>query len=77
MQGYVSYVVKNLVHHPDLVSLSTAERGGQTVYQVRVHPDDVGKVIGRQGVTINAIRSLLLAATARTGARCAVELVED
>ena len=38
---------------------------------------DVGKILGRQGVTINAIRSLLLAGSANKGLRCSVEIVED
>ena len=40
-------------------------------------PQDVGKVIGRQGMTINAIRSLLLAGSAKKGLRCSLEIVED
>jgi predicted RNA-binding protein YlqC (UPF0109 family) len=40
-------------------------------------PQDVGKIIGRQGLTINAIRSLLLAGSARKGLRCTLEIVED
>jgi uncharacterized protein len=53
------------------------ERAGATVYELRLEPSDVGKIIGRQGVTINAIRSLLLAGSAKKGIRCSVEIVED
>jgi uncharacterized protein len=53
------------------------ERSGITVYQLRMHPTDVGKVIGRQGMTINAIRSLLQAGSAKKGLRCLIEIVED
>ena len=53
------------------------ERAGTTVYELRLDPSDVGKIIGRQGVTINAIRSLLLAGSAKKGIRCSVEIVED
>jgi len=53
------------------------ERAGATVYELRLAPADVGKIIGRQGVTINAIRALLLAGSARKGLRCSVEIVED
>ena len=48
-----------------------------TIYELRVDPQDVGKIIGRQGVTINAIRSLLLAGSANKGLRCTLEIVED
>ena len=62
MQAFLEYTVKGLVQHPDDVSVTPVEREGTTVYELRLHPQDVGKVIGRQGMTINAIRSLLLAA---------------
>ena len=50
---------------------------GATIYELRLHPEDVGKVIGRQGMTINALRSLLLAGSAKQGLRCSLEIVED
>ncbi len=77
MQEFLEYVVKGLVQHPDAVSVTPVERGGATVYELRLDPSDVGKIIGRQGVTINAIRSLLLAGSAKKGIRCSVEIVED
>jgi predicted RNA-binding protein YlqC (UPF0109 family) len=77
MQEFHAYVVKGLVQHPDAVSVTPVERGGATVYELRLDPTDVGKIIGKQGVTINAIRSLLLAGSAKKGIRCSVEIVED
>lgn len=77
MQEFLEYVVKNLVQHPDAVSVTPVERGGGTVYELRLDPSDVGKIIGRQGVTINAIRSLLTAGSAKKGLRCSVEIIED
>ncbi len=77
MQGFLEFVIKGLVHHPAEVTVTPVEREGTTVYELRLHPQDVGKVIGRQGMTINAIRSLLLAGSARKGLRCALEIVEE
>jgi predicted RNA-binding protein YlqC (UPF0109 family) len=77
MQAFLDYVVKGLVQYPEEVTVTPVEREGTTVYELRLHPEDVGKVIGRQGMTINAIRSLLLAGSARKGLRCTVEIVED
>lgn len=77
MQEFLEYVVKNLVQHPDAVSVTPVERAGATVYELRLDPSDVGQIIGRQGVTINALRSLLLAGSAKKGLRCSVEIVED
>jgi predicted RNA-binding protein YlqC (UPF0109 family) len=77
MQAFLEYVVKGLVHHPDTVTVTPVERDGTTIYELRLHPEDVGKVIGRQGMTINAIRSLLVAGSAKKGLRCSLEIVED
>jgi len=64
------------VQNPGAVTVTPVERAGATVYELRMDPSDVGKIIGRQGVTINAIRSLLLAGSAKQGLRCSVEIVE-
>jgi predicted RNA-binding protein YlqC (UPF0109 family) len=77
MQPFLDFVVKGLVDRPDAVTLAPIERGGTTVYELRVHPTDVGKVIGRQGATIHALRSLLQVAAAKHGRRCALELIEE
>jgi predicted RNA-binding protein YlqC (UPF0109 family) len=77
MQGFLEYVVRGLVQHPEEVSVTPVEREGTTIYEVRLNPQDVGKIIGRQGMTINAIRSLLLAGSARKGLRCTLEIVEE
>jgi predicted RNA-binding protein YlqC (UPF0109 family) len=77
MQGFLEYVVKGLVGHPDEVTVTPVEREGTTIYELRMNPEDVGKVIGRQGMTINAVRSLLLAGSAKQGVRCSLEIVEE
>ena len=77
MQAFLEYMVKGLVQKPEAVTITPVEREGTTVYEVRLDPQDVGRIIGRQGMTINAIRSLLLAGSARKGLRCTLEIVED
>ena len=77
MQEFLEYVVKGLVQDPAAVSVTPVEKAGTTIYELRLAPADVGKVIGRQGMTINAIRSLLQAGSAKKGIRCSVEIVED
>ena len=77
MQAFLEYIVKGLVQNPDAVTVTPVERAGTTVYELRLDSGDVGKIIGRQGITINAIRSLMLAGSAKKGLRCSVEIVED
>ena len=76
MQAFLEYVVKGLVEKPDAVTITPVQREGMTVYELRMDPQDVGKIIGRQGMTINAIRSLLLAGSAKKGVRCTLEIIE-
>ena len=77
MQEFLDYVVKGLVNHPEAVTVTPVVKDALTIYELRMHPDDVGKVIGRQGMTINALRSLLLAGSAKKSLRCSLEIVED
>jgi predicted RNA-binding protein YlqC (UPF0109 family) len=77
MQAFLEYVVKGLVQYPEEVTITPVQRNGMTIYELRLNESDVGRIIGRQGMTINAIRTLLLAGSAKQGLRCAVEIVED
>lgn len=77
MHAFLEFVIKALAEHPDEATVTTVERHGLTLFEVRLHPKDIGRMIGRQGQTINAIRSLLAAAGARKGQRCTLELVEN
>ena len=77
MQAFLEYVVKGLVQSPDAVNITPVERAGMTIYELRVNAEDMGRIIGKQGVTINAIRSLLQAGSARKGTRCMLEVVES
>ena len=77
MQAFLDFVVKGLVNHPEAVTVTPVDKNGLTVYELRMHQDDIGKVIGKQGMTINAIRSLLLAGSAKKGLRCTIEIVEE
>ena len=77
MQAFLEYVVRGLVQKPEELSVTPMEKNGMTVYELRMNPADVGRIIGRDGVTINAIRSLLTAGSAKKGLRCSVEIVED
>jgi len=77
MQAFLEYVVKGLVDNAEAVTITPVARDGATIYELRLAPPDVGKIIGRQGQTINAIRALLHAGSARQGLRCSLEIVED
>lgn len=77
METFLDYVVKGLVDRPDAVTITPVDHNGLTVYELRVHPTDMGKIIGRQGATINAIRALLLVGSAKRGLRCSLEVIDE
>ena len=77
MQAWLDFMVKGLVDRPDAVTVTPQEHDGFTVYELRLHPTDVGKIIGRQGATIHALRALLQVGSAKLGRRCSLELIEE
>lgn len=59
MPELVATIVKALADNPDAVEVSTADRGRMKILQLKVAPDDLGRVIGRDGRVANALRALL------------------
>lgn len=76
MKEFIEYIVKNLVDCPDNVDIRCYERERGVIVEVRVGSGDVGKVVGRKGLTIKALRTIAMTACARLGRRVRVELVE-
>ena len=77
MKDLVEYLAKALVDDPDAVSVESFEEDdGTVVYEVTVAEDDVGKVIGRSGRTVNALRTVVRAAAVREGRRVLVDVVD-
>ncbi|ODN31374.1 KH domain-containing protein [Fervidobacterium thailandense] len=59
MKDFVEYVLKAIVKHPEHVVVVEYEEDGKKVYDISVHPDDVGQVIGKDGRTIKSIKILM------------------
>lgn len=76
MRELIEFLAKSLVDNPDEVSTRTYERQQNTVVELEVAPDDLGKVIGRQGRTARAIRTLLSAAGEKTRRRYSLDIVD-
>lgn len=77
MKEFIEYIVKNLVDSPNSVDIRCFERDRGFLVEVRVGQGDVGKVVGRKGLTIKALRTIVMTACARLGIRVHVELVEQ
>ena len=76
MKELLTYMIQNLVDHPDEVSVTERETAGETIYEVRVADGDMGKVIGRQGRIVKQIRILMRAVAQRKGKKISVEIMD-
>ncbi|MDR0719143.1 MAG: KH domain-containing protein [Treponema sp.] len=72
----VEYIVKSLVDDPSQVNISVVEGQKSTILELKVAPEDIGKVIGKRGRIAKAIRTVLMAATARSGKRTELEILD-
>jgi len=73
-EALVRYLVTSLVEHPDEVVVVRRDGEATTAFEITVHPDDTGKVIGRGGRVIKAIRVLVRAAASVDGADATVDV---
>ena len=76
MKELLTYIVQNLVDHPDQVSVTERASGGETVFEVRVADGDMGKVIGRQGRIVKEIRILMRAVAQKQGKKVSVDIMD-
>lgn len=76
LEHFVDYVVRALVDYPDEVNVSSREAENGTVISIDCRKEDIGKVVGKRGKTIMAIRSLVSGAGGRLQQRISVEVVD-
>lgn len=76
MRETVEMIVKALVDDASAVDVREVEHAGSTLIEVRVAETDMGKLIGRQGRTVRALRSIVQAASVKKGRRFLLEIVE-
>ncbi len=76
MKDLVEYIAKALVDNPDQVKVSEIEAEQTTVLELSVAKEDLGKVIGKQGRTARAIRTILSATSAKVRKRVVLEILE-
>ncbi|MEY2546163.1 MAG: uncharacterized protein QOG48_1280 [Verrucomicrobiota bacterium] len=76
MREFLEFIVRQLVQYPDEMMLTEIPNGKTTVFRLQLRQTDVGRIIGRNGQTIQAIRALLNSSAARHGQRATLEIVE-
>jgi len=76
MKELISYIAKALVDHPEAVEVSEVAGEQTSVIELKVAKDDLGKVIGKQGRTARAMRTILSAASTKIRKRANLEIIE-
>ena len=77
MKELIEFIVKKLVEHPDDVDVRLIETEDRHNYELRVHQDDMGRVIGKSGRTAKAIRTLLSSSAAKANVYATLDIVEE
>ena len=76
LRDLVAYMARGLVDHPDDVEVDVLAAGEDAAFELRVHPDDLGHVIGKQGRTARSLRLALGAAAGLIGRRASLEIAD-
>ena len=76
MKDLLLYIARSLVEHPDDVTVTEVQGTDELTLELRVAPDDMGKVIGRQGRIAKEIRTVMRAYAQRTGVKVSVDIVD-
>ncbi|MBA2269278.1 MAG: KH domain-containing protein [Chthoniobacterales bacterium] len=76
MKQFLEFVIRHLVEFPDEVIITESPSGNTTVFRLAMRQTDVGRIIGRNGQTIQAIRALLASSAARHDQRATLEIIE-
>lgn len=77
MKEFLAYIVKNLVDKPEEVKIKEVEGSHTIIFELSVDQADIGKIIGKEGRTIKAIRSLLMTVANRNNLRVNLEIIEE
>jgi len=76
LRDLIDYLARGLVDHPEQVEVEEVEEPDALVYELKVAEEDLGKVIGKQGRTAKALRTILSAASAKSRRRVILEILE-
>ena len=77
MYGLVDFLARNLALHPDAVEVKQNSTDDSSAFELRVHKEDLGRVIGKQGRTAKSLRTIINAAASRSQQKATLEIVEE
>jgi uncharacterized protein len=76
MKDFIAYIIKNLVDQPDAVNVNIFDGEKSTVVEIHVDTNDIAKLVGRQGRTIKALRTIAMIVAARLGRKVRLEIMQ-
>jgi uncharacterized protein len=76
MKEFIEYIVKNLVNDPDAVEVDIIDKDLQLIIKIKVATKDVGRVVGQQGRTIKALRTIAMIIGVRIGKKAFIEVLQ-
>ncbi|MGD9874154.1 MAG: KH domain-containing protein [Kiritimatiellia bacterium] len=76
MKALIEYIVRILVDHPEEIQITEVDGEKTVIFELRCNKDDIGKIIGKSGKTVGAIRTLVSTAAAKEGKRAMLEIVD-
>lgn len=77
MKNLLEFILIHIVTNPDAIVVEETEQDGEMLYSIRVHADDIGRVIGKSGHVIQSIRTIAKVRAMKEGTRIRIVLVED
>lgn len=77
MRNLLEFILNRIVDHPEDVQVSEEEIDNEMVYTIHLHPDDIARVIGKNGSVINSIRSIAKVRSMKEQIRARIQLAED
>jgi hypothetical protein len=77
MQHFIEFILTHLVKNPADLSVTQVEGEYKNIYQVRAHPDDIGRIIGSRGRTIKAVQQVVSVLARDLGERFEIEIIKD
>jgi len=77
LEELIHYIASSLIENPDNIQVSEIKGDQTKIIELKIDPSDIGKIIGRQGRTANALRTIVNAAALKSGERVLIEIVEN
>jgi len=76
MKSMLEFIVKSIVDHPEDVKIHLTEGLKTTLFEIEINKSDIGKIIGKEGVTLEAINTLLSVASVKSGKKSVLEIID-